>query len=89
MMIVADLGRAAALASVPIAYAFGALTFAQLYAVGFATGLLSVFFYVSYSALFVALVPRERYVEGNSLLHGSRALSPSSGRASAARSSSS
>ena len=75
VMIVADLGRAAALASVPIAYAFGALTFAQLYAVGFATGLLSVFFYVSYSALFVALVPRERYVEGNSLLHGSRALS--------------
>ena len=75
VMIVADLGRAAALASVPIAYAFGALTFAQLYAVGFATGLLSVFFYVSYSALFVALVRRERYVEGNSLLHGSRALS--------------
>ena len=75
VMIVADLGRAAALASVPIAYAFGALTFAQLYAVGFATGLLSVFFYVSYSALFVALVPRERYVEGNSLVHGSRALS--------------
>jgi MFS family permease len=75
VMIVADLGRAAALASVPIAYAFGALTFAQWYAVGFATGLLSVFFYVSYSALFVALVPRERYVEGNSLLHGSRALS--------------
>ena len=75
VMIVADLGRAAALASVPIAYAFGALTFAQLYAVGFATGLLSVFFYVSYSALFVALVRRERYVEGNSLLHGSRELS--------------
>lgn len=75
VMIVADLGRAAALASVPIAYAFGALTFAQLYAVGFATGLLSVFFYVSHSALFVALVRRERYVEGNSLLHGSRALS--------------
>ena len=75
VMIVADLGRAAALASVPIADAFGALTFAQLYAVGFATGLLSVFFYVSHSALFVALVRRERYVEGNSLLHGSRALS--------------
>jgi len=75
VMVVADLGRAAALASVPIAYAFGALTFAQLYAVGFATGLLSVFFFVSYTTLFVVLVPRERYVEGNSLLHGSRALS--------------
>ena len=39
VMIAADLGRAAALASVPIAYAFGALTFAQLYAVGFRHGL--------------------------------------------------
>jgi len=75
VMIAADLGRAAALASVPIAYAFGALTFEQLYVVGFATGLLSVFFFVSYTTLFVVLVPRERYVEGNSLLHGSRALS--------------
>ena len=26
-------------------------------------------------ALFVALVPRDRYVEGNSLVYGSRALS--------------
>ena len=75
VMIVADLGRAAALASVPIAYAFGVLTFAQLYVVGFATGLLSVFFFVSYTTLFVVLVPRERYVEANSLLQGSRALS--------------
>jgi MFS family permease len=75
VMIVADLGRAAALASVPVAYAFGVLTFAQLYVVGFATGLLSVFFFVSYTTLFVVLLPRERYVEGNSLLQGSRALS--------------
>jgi MFS family permease len=75
VMLVADLGRAAALASVPIAYAFGALTFVQLYAVGFATGLLSVFFFVSYTTLFVVLVPRERYVEANSVLHGSRAFS--------------
>jgi MFS family permease len=75
VMIVADLGRATALASIPIAYAFGVLTFVQLYVVGFATGLLSVFFYVSYTTLFVVLVPRERYVEANSLLQGSRALS--------------
>ena len=75
VMIAADLGRAAALLSVPVAYAFDALTFAQLYAVGFVTGLLSVFFFVSYNTLFVALVPRARFVEGGSLLHGSRALS--------------
>jgi predicted MFS family arabinose efflux permease len=34
-----------------------------------------VFFFVSYSTLFVSLVPRERYVEANSLLHGTRAAS--------------
>ena len=75
VMIVADLGRAAALASIPIAYAFDALTLTQLYVAGFVSGTLSVLFYVSYSTLFVSLVPRERYVEANSLLHGSRALS--------------
>ena len=40
-MIAADLGRAALLASVPLAYAFGALTFAQLYVVAFLAGTLS------------------------------------------------
>lgn len=74
-MLAADVGRAILLASVPIAYAFDALTLAQLYVVSFLVGALSVFFYVSYSTIFTALVPRERYVEANSLIHGSRALS--------------
>ena len=59
----------------PIAYWLDALTFAQLYVVGFLTGLASVFFFVSYTTLFVSLVPRERYVEANSLLNGTRAAS--------------
>lgn len=75
VMIATALGRAALLASVPIAYAFDALTLAQLYAVSFAVGTLSVFFFVSYSTLFVSLVPRERYLEASSLLNGSRAFS--------------
>lgn len=74
-MIAADLGRFGLLASVPIAYAIGVLTLAQLYVVAFCAGLLAVFFDVSDSTLFVALVEPEQYVEGNSLLHGSRALS--------------
>ena len=36
---------------------------------------MTVFFHVAYSSLFVALVEREDYVEGNSLLAGSRAFS--------------
>ncbi len=74
-MIAADLGRAAALASIPLAYALDVLTIEQLYAIAFLTGTLSVFFAVSYSTLFTALVPRERYVEANQLTNGSRALS--------------
>jgi MFS family permease len=74
-MIVADLGRAALLATIPAAYWLDVLTLAQLYVVGFLSGLLSVLFFVSYSTLFVSLVPRERYVEANSVLNGSRAAS--------------
>ena len=75
MMLATDLGRAALLATIPLAYAFHVLTFAQLYVVGFLVGTLSVLFFVSYNTLFVALVPRERYLEANSLLNGSRAIS--------------
>jgi MFS family permease len=74
-MIAADLGRAALVATIPLAYAFGAVTFPHLYAVAFLMGTLSVLFFVSYSTLFVSIVSRERYIEANSLLHGSRALS--------------
>jgi MFS family permease len=74
-MIFTALGRAAALAAIPIAYAFGALTLTQLYIASFLIGTLSVLFYVSYSTLFVSLVPRERYLEASSLLNGSRAFS--------------
>jgi MFS family permease len=75
VMMVTALGRGALLATIPVAYAFDVLTFGQLYAVAFAIGTLSVFFYVSYSTLFVSLVPRDRYLEANSLLNGSRAMS--------------
>jgi len=75
VMIAADAGRALLLLTIPAAYAMGRLTMAHLYAVAFLVGVLSVLFMVAYSALFVSLVPRDRYVEGNAILHGSRALS--------------
>jgi MFS family permease len=74
-MITADLGRAVLLASIPVCYAAGVLTLGQLYGVAFGTGILSVLFTVSDPVLFVALVPEDRYVEGQSLVYGSRALS--------------
>jgi MFS family permease len=74
-MIAADLGRFALLATVPVAYALGALTLPQLFTVAFGTGVLSILFNVADSTLFVSLVPADRYVEGNSLIYGSRAFS--------------
>src|SRR5215831_19372872 len=75
IMIGADLGRFALLASVPVSYAFHALTLGQLYGVAFGAGIFSVPFTVSDPTLFVSLVPEDRYVEGQSLIYGSRALS--------------
>ncbi|MGZ4431508.1 MAG: MFS transporter, partial [Gaiellales bacterium] len=74
-MLMADLGRALLLGTIPLAYALDALTLGQLYVVAFLTGTLSAIFYVAYSTLFVAIVPREQYVAANSILSGSRALS--------------
>lgn len=74
-MITADLGRFALLASIPAAYWLHVLTLGQLFAVAFGAGVLSVFFTVSDSALFIAVVPADRYLEGNTLIYASRALS--------------
>ncbi|SHL01089.1 MFS transporter [Actinacidiphila paucisporea] len=74
-MIVADLARAGLMASLPLGYALGVLTFAQMCVVVFAVGTLAVVFDVCNAALFVSLVPPTQYVEGNSLTSGSRAFS--------------
>jgi MFS family permease len=79
MMIAADLGRAALLATLPVGYALDLLALPQLYAVAFAVGALSVLFEVCNAALFVSLVPTRHYVQGNSLVNGSRAMSFVSG----------
>jgi MFS family permease len=75
LMIGADLARALLLVSIPTAYAVDSLTFAQLYAVAFLTGSLTVVFDIAYMTLYVAVTKREDYVEANSLLNGSRAFS--------------
>jgi MFS family permease len=75
LMIVADVARALILGSVPVAYAFDALTFPQLYAVAFAIGTFAVMFDVSWSTLFVSVVPRRDVVDANSKMSLSRAVS--------------
>ena len=79
ILVVADLGRGVLLASVPVAWTLDALTLWQLYAVGFGTGVLTVFFDVAYQSYLPALVDRDRLVEGNSKLEVSRSAAQIAG----------
>ncbi|MFE3071702.1 MFS transporter [Streptomyces sp. NPDC059247] len=71
-MVATDIGRAALVLSLPVAYALDALTLTQLYVVAFGVGALTVLFEVCNTTLFVALVPPDQYVQANSLVNGSR-----------------
>src|SRR5436309_1081924 len=68
ILIAADAGRLLALGSVPLAYQLGALTIGQLYAVAFASGVLTVFFDVAYQSYLPVLVERHELVDGNAKL---------------------
>ena len=72
ILIVGDLGRAVAIASIPIAFYFDALTIWQLYIVGFINGCLTVFFDVAYQSYLPSIVERDQLVEGNSKLEITR-----------------
>jgi MFS family permease len=72
ILIVADLGRALALASIPLVYFAGTLTLGQLYVAAFVTGTLTVFFDVAYQSYLPSLVRRDQLVAGNSALEVSR-----------------
>jgi MFS family permease len=81
VLVVNDVIRAAALGSIPLAYAFDALTIGQLYAVAVVTGVATVFFDVAYQSYLPALVDRAALVEGNSKLQASESVSQIAGPA--------
>ncbi len=72
LMIAADLGRALAMASIPVAFWLGHLTMAQLYVVAGIHGLLSVVFDVSYLSFLPTLVGRRHLAEANATLLGTQ-----------------
>jgi MFS family permease len=72
ILVLGDLSRALALATIPIAHWLDALTIWQLYAVAFVHGIGTVFYDVAYQSYLPALVGREQVVEGNSKLEVSR-----------------
>jgi MFS family permease len=73
VMIVSDLGRFALLASVPVAYAAGGLSLAQLYAVVALVGVLTVFFDLGYQSYLPSLVELQRLTEANAKVTATRA----------------
>jgi MFS family permease len=75
ILIAGDLGRAIAIASIPVAFALGGLTIWQLYVVGFVNGCLTVFFDVAYQSYLPSIVDRDQLVEGNSKLEITRSAS--------------
>ena len=72
LLVAADVGRAVTLLSIPLAYAFDAITIWQLYVVAFAIGTLTVVFDVAYQSYLPSLVARDELPEGNSKLEVSR-----------------
>src|SRR4029077_247374 len=81
ILILADLLRAIALASIPIAFLAGVLTMGQLYVIGFVTGTLTVFFDVAYQSYLPSLVERDQLVDGNVKLETSRTVAQTAGPA--------
>jgi MFS family permease len=71
VLIWADLGRAALLGSIPVAFAFGALTFWQLLLVSGLAAVLTSFFDSADNAYLPTIVERERLVDANSALAAS------------------
>ena len=79
ILVIGDLGRFVALATIPVAYIADVLTLWQLYVVAFLTGVFTVFFDVAYQSYLPSLVDRDQISEGNSKLEISRSTAQLSG----------
>jgi Transmembrane secretion effector len=74
LMIVADVGRAALLGSVPVAYLAGVLAIPQLFLVALGVGACSVVFGVASQAYLPTLVGRDRLVDANARMSAGEAV---------------
>ncbi|KNX36269.1 MFS transporter [Luteipulveratus halotolerans] len=72
VMVWANVIQGLAMLTLPVAYAFGAITLTHLFVVALVAGLTSVFYQTSYPTFFVSLVRRDQYVEANSLVSTTR-----------------
>ena len=74
LLIGADLGRALALATIPLAAVLGLLHIGQVYLVALVVSMLTIFFDVAYQSYLPGLVGKESLMEGNSKLSASAAV---------------
>lgn len=80
-LVTADLVRALALASVPVAWGLGVLTVAQLLVVALTVGVFTVIFDVAFSTFLPSVVPAEALTARNSLVQGSESMAQIGGPA--------
>ena len=81
ILILANIGRALLLGSIPWMALSDRLSMSFLYVIAFGVGVLTVFFDVAYQSYLPVLVTREQLVEGNSKLEGSRSVAEIAGPA--------
>ncbi|MEU7517626.1 MFS transporter [Streptomyces sp. NPDC042898] len=79
VMIVGDVGRAALLATLPLAAWLDVLTLSQLYGVAFGLSVLTAFFDIAYQSQLPRLVDEDRLVEANVALEASRTVTAAGG----------
>src|SRR4051794_17780394 len=79
VLVVNDLVRMVALASLPIAWALDVLSLWQLFLVAAITGTATVFFDVAYQSYLPTLVDGDQIVDGNGKLESSRAVAQVAG----------
>lgn len=79
LLIVADVGRALTLASVPLAAVTGALSLNLIYAVTLLTSALSALFDIAYPAYLPSLIGPDRLLEGNAKMGASMSVAEVAG----------
>jgi predicted MFS family arabinose efflux permease len=79
ILVLADLGRAAVLATIPLAALLGVLDMWHLYVALLLVGSMTLFFDVAYRSYLPSLVRREQLVDGNSKLEVSRSAAEIAG----------
>ena len=81
VLVVANLAQAAAVVTVPVAWAMGVLSMRILYLAALALGFGGTVFHTSYGRFFARIVKRDQYVDANSLLSTTNSVSGIAGPA--------